>query len=127
MFLLKVIDQGLNVISYSTIVVSYTHNLFSVFAMSPLIIPELYNKVLVLVDELYAYIPPVLELNISEQVGTYIGEGVTVGVGVSVGVGVIDGVGVLVGVTAIVPVGVGVGAGPPIVRTNDCPKYPPQL
>ena len=50
--LLKVIDQGLNVISYSYITDSYIHNLVCVFAMSPLIIPDSYNKILVLPDEL---------------------------------------------------------------------------
>ena len=71
-FLLKFIDQGLNVILYSCILESYIHNLVKVFAMSLLPKPELYKKVLVLVDESYPYIPPSGELNISEQVCTFI-------------------------------------------------------
>ena len=71
-FLLKFIDQGLNVISYSYILEVYIHNLVEVFAMSLLPNPELYKKVLVLVDESYPYIPPSGELNISEQVCTFV-------------------------------------------------------
>ena len=115
--LLKVEDQGLNVISYSSIVLLYwpvNHNLVVVWAISPLFRGYVPLKIWLVFDEgKYAvtdWFAP--SLNNTEQIGIIgAGVGVSVGVGVTVnpGVTVCVGVFVTVGVTVFVGVTVSVG------------------